>query len=167
MRKALYPGTFDPVTKGHLDVLKRSCQLFDHVTVVVANNRAKGPLFTVEEREALFREAAAHLPNVEVRSMRGRLTVDFAREVGAVAIIRGLRAISDFEFEFQMAQMNRRLDETIETVFLMPNEDYFFTSSNLLKHVARYEIERIRKFLPPNVIEPLQARLAEREQEGS
>lgn len=155
MKKAIYPGTFDPVTNGHLDVLARACKMFDHVTVVIANNESKGPLFNLEERVELFRQAVSNIPNTDITSMKKTLTVDYARELGAVAIVRGLRAVSDFEFEFQMAQMNRKLDDKIETVFLMPNEEYFFTSSNLVKHVARYELERIRSLVPDHVIEAL------------
>lgn len=158
MKKAIYPGTFDPVTNGHLDVLKRSCKMFDHVSVIVVNNEAKGPLFSLQERMNLLTEAIAHIPNADVLPMKGKLTVDFARDVGAVAIIRGLRAVSDFEYEFQMAQMNRKLDDHIETVFFMPNEEFFFTSSNLIKHVARYELERISNLMPPNVLQALRER---------
>ncbi len=129
--------------------------MFDHVTVIVANNQAKGPLFTLDERLIFFREAIGHITNADVMPMKGKLTVDFARELGALAIIRGLRAVSDFEFEFQMAQMNRKLDDRIETIFFMPNEEYFFTSSNLVKHVARYEVDRIANLMPKNVLEAL------------
>lgn len=161
MKKAIYPGTFDPVTNGHIDVLERACRLFDHVTVIVANNQAKGPLFSLEERIPLFADAITHIPNADVMPMKGKLTVDFARDLGAVAIIRGLRAVSDFEFEFQMAQMNRKLDEEVETIFLMPNEEYFFTSSNLVKHVARYELDRIASLMPSNVFEALKVKFSE------
>ena len=158
MKKAIYPGTFDPITNGHLDILARSCKMFDHVVIVAVNNERKGPLFSLEERMTLIEEAIKDIPNASIETMKGKLTVDFAHELGAVAIIRGLRAISDFEYEFQMAQMNRKLDDEIETVFFMPNEEYFFTSSNLLKHVARYELERISNLMPPNVMAALKER---------
>jgi len=137
MRHCIYPGTFDPVTYGHLDVLQRAARLFDQVTMAVAENPGKGPLFDVEQRQALLRETTAHLPNVKVTAFGG-LLVDFAVAQQADAIIRGLRALSDFEFEFNMALMNRHLKPTIETLFVMPNETYSYTSSHLVKQVARY-----------------------------
>ena len=137
MRHCIYPGTFDPVTYGHLDVLQRAARLFDQVTMAVAENPGKGPLFDVEQRQALLRETTAHLPNVKVTAFSG-LLVDFAVAQQADALIRGLRALSDFEFEFNMALMNRHLKPTIETLFVMPNETYSYTSSHLVKQVARY-----------------------------
>lgn len=157
MRRAVYAGTFDPVTNGHLDILKRACHLFDEVVVVVAPNQEKRPMFTVEERIELLRPNLSDMPNAKAEVLDG-LTVDFAKKLGAVAIIRGLRAVSDFEYEFQMAQMNRHLDGEIETIFLMPSEDYFFTSSNLIKAVASYSRERIEKFIPQNVVIALKNR---------
>lgn len=150
-KTAIYPGTFDPVTNGHLDVLRRACELFDEVVVAVARNAGKNPMFDVAVRERLFAENAASIPNARVCSFDG-LTVDFARELGAVAIIRGLRAVSDFEFEFQMAQMNRFLDCGIETIFLMPSHKYFYTSSTIIKQVSAYSPERVRDFVPENVL---------------
>lgn len=155
MRTALYPGTFDPVTNGHLDILRRACRLFDKVIIAVANNPAKEPFFTVDERLELLRENVSIIPNAQVVSFQG-LVVDYAKEVKAVAIIRGLRAVSDFEFEFQMTQMNRDLDPTIETIFLMPGATYFFTSSTLMKQVAFFEVSRIAKFIPENVVRALE-----------
>lgn len=157
MRRAVYAGTFDPVTNGHLDIVARACLLFDEVVVAVAPNAGKRPIFTVEERIHLLEGNLRDTPKAKVSQLTG-LTVDFARSLGAIAIVRGLRAVSDFEYEFQMAQMNRHLDDGIETIFLMPSEDYFFTSSNLIKAVAEFSRERISKFIPPNVVAALDAR---------
>jgi len=158
MRRAIYAGTFDPVTNGHLDILERASRLFDEVVVTVAPNKAKKPIFSVEERLELLSPNIARLENTRTAVLDG-LTVDFARKMEAIALIRGLRAVSDFEYEFQMAQMNRHLDEGIETIFLMPSEDYFFTSSNLIKAVGEYSHDRIKKFIPANVAEALRERL--------
>jgi len=149
MAKAIYPGTFDPVTKGHLDVLDRASRLFDKVVVGVAANATKGPLFSLEERLALIEENVSGNPQLSVKPFSG-LVVDFAREEGAVALIRGLRAVSDFEHEFQMAQMNRNLDDALETIFLMPGARHFYTSSSLVKQVARYG-DRDTGLVPDNV----------------
>jgi len=158
MRVGLYPGTFDPVTNGHLDVMVRAGRIFDRVIIAVAPNPEKKPLFSVEERLELIR---ANLPDdgrFEAVPFHG-LVVNFARQVGATALIRGLRAVSDFEFEFQMAHMNRDLDGDIETVFFMPSQDYFFTSSHLMKQVSRYtDAHRLLRFIPTNVIHALTAR---------
>ncbi len=151
-RTALYPGTFDPVTNGHLDVLRRALSLFDEVVVGVAENNEKHPLFDYKTRVRLIAENLSGVPRASVVSFSG-LTMDFARQIGAVAVIRGLRAVSDFEFEFQMAQMNRHLDGGIETIFLMPNHKYFYTSSTLIKQVAGYSPERLSDFVPQNVLE--------------
>ncbi len=153
-RIAIYPGTFDPVTYGHLDVLKRACRLFDKVIIAVALNEKKKPIFSREERVQLIHENTKDFSQIEVQ-MFEELTMDFAKAVGASAIIRGLRAISDFEFEFQMAQMNRQIEGSIETIFLMPNQDYFYTSSNMIKEVARFNPEAVKKFVPPNVLKKL------------
>jgi pantetheine-phosphate adenylyltransferase len=150
---AIYPGTFDPLTNGHLDILQRACRIFDHVIIGVAPNTTKHPLFDAPERVELITSNIAGL-NAEVRLFDG-LVVDFARSVGASALIRGLRAVSDFEFEFQMTQMNRDLDPGIETIFLMPGARYFFTSSTLMKQVSAYDPERIAKFVPVNVASAL------------
>lgn len=153
MRKAIYAGTFDPVTNGHLDVIKRACNIFDTVVVTIANNPNKKTLFSVEERIRLIRENISPGDSVEFTSFEG-LVVDFAKKIGAVALIRGLRAVSDFDFEFQMTQMNRRLDSELETIFLMPTQRYFFTSSGLVKEVARYT-DNLAELAPPNVIKAL------------
>jgi pantetheine-phosphate adenylyltransferase len=160
MRHCIYPGTFDPVTYGHLDVLSRAARLFDHVTVAVAHNPGKGPLFTPEERMAMILPNLKELPNVSVTMFDG-LLVDFAMEQKANAIIRGLRALSDFEFEFNMALMNRHLKPEIETLFVMPRGAYSFTSSNLVKQVARYDGD-VSHFVPPNVADALRKAYAEK-----
>ena len=156
MRHCIYPGTFDPITYGHLDVLGRAARLFDQVTVAIAHNPGKGPLFTAEERLEMLRPNLTAYPNVSVTTFDG-LLVDFALQQKAHAIIRGLRAFSDFEFEFNMALMNRHLQSTIETIFVMPNESYSYTSSNLVKQVARYGGD-VSHFVPSNVAEALKKR---------
>ena len=150
----IYPGTFDPVTNGHLDVLARALKLFDEIVVAVAPNAGKNPMFDAETRARLFRENTANMPNVRVEIFDG-LTVDFTRSLGATSIIRGLRAVSDFEFEFQLAQMNRHLAGDVETIFLMPSHKYFYTSSTIIKQVAEYAPERIAEFVPENVLREL------------
>ena len=136
MRRAIYPGSFDPVTNGHLDVIDRARKLFDEVVVAVAHNDEKQPLFSLKDRLDLLRETAGKIGNVRIAEFEG-LLVEFARKKEAGAVIRGLRAISDFEFEFQMALMNRKLDATVETIFLMPKEDYTYLSSRIVKEIAR------------------------------
>ena len=153
MATAIYPGTFDPVTSGHLDILTRACHIFDKVIVGVAHNSQKNPLFTQQERVDLIETNIKEI-NVEVTLFDG-LVVDFARNQGASVLIRGLRAVSDFEFEFQMTQMNRDLDNEIETIFLMPSAKFFFTSSTIIKQVSLYDPERISKFVPLNVASAL------------
>jgi len=149
MRHCIYPGTFDPITYGHLDVLSRAARLFDKVTVSVAENPGKKPLFTSQERLAMVLPNIAQFPNVSATTFGG-LLVDFAMEMDANAIIRGLRAFSDFEFEFNMALMNRHLEPAIETLFVMPNEQFSYTSSSLVKQVARYG-GQVAHFVPPKV----------------
>jgi pantetheine-phosphate adenylyltransferase len=161
MRHCIYPGTFDPITYGHLDVLGRAAKLFDKVTMAIAHNPGKGPLFSAEERVEMIRPNLAKLPNVEITTFGG-LLVDFAIEQKATAIIRGLRALSDFEFEFNMALMNRHLKPEIETLFVMPNELYSYTSSNLVKQVARYGGD-VGHFVPANVAEALTKAFAKKQ----
>lgn len=158
MRRALYPGTFDPVTNGHLDILRRACRLFDEVVVAVAPNHGKHPMFSVEERVRLIEDNISGL-NSRVVTFDG-LVVDFARREGAIALIRGLRAVSDFEFEFQMTQMNRDLECNVETIFLMPGSRYFFTSSSLMKQVASFDVGRVAEFIPANVVQAFRDRTA-------
>lgn len=153
MRHCIYPGTFDPITYGHLDVLSRAAKLFDHVTLAVAHNPGKSPRFTPDERVELIKPSIAKFGNVKITTFTG-LLVDFAIAQDATAIIRGLRALSDFEFEFNMALMNRHLKGEIETIFVMPAEAYSYTSSHLVKQVARYGGD-VTKFVPPNVAEAL------------
>lgn len=135
MRIAVYPGSFDPVTNGHLDIIKRSAKMFDKVIVAVVKNYNKKPLFTTEERVELIRKSVTDLPNVEVESFEG-LLMDYIHKKNAQVIVKGLRAISDFEYEFQMALMNRKLDPNVETIFLMTNHKYSFLSSSMIKEVA-------------------------------
>ena len=158
MRTAVYPGSFDPITYGHLDVIERAARLFDRVIVAVASNEAKTSLFTETERVELIRLSAVAVPNIEVTHFSG-LLVDYVIETRACAIIRGLRAISDFEFEFQMALMNRKLQPAAETIFLMPREDYSYLSSRMVKEVARLRGD-ITPFLPPAARAALEAKLA-------
>jgi pantetheine-phosphate adenylyltransferase len=133
--RAIYPGTFDPLTNGHLDLIARGSKIVDHLVVAILRNVNKGtPLFTVEERLEMIREAAEAFPNVSVQTFDG-LLVDFARQQGAVAVLRGIRAISDYEYEFQMAMMNRKLDPELETIFMLPHEKYTYVSSRLIKGV--------------------------------
>ena len=149
MRHCIYPGTFDPITYGHLDVLERAARLFEKVTVAVADNPSKDPLFTAEQRIEMLRPNLVRFGNVELTMFDG-LLVDFAKAQKADAIIRGLRALSDFEFEFNMALMNRHLQPKIEAIFLMPNEQFSYTSSSLVKQVAKYGGD-VGHFVPPNV----------------
>ncbi|MAI43140.1 MAG: pantetheine-phosphate adenylyltransferase [Puniceicoccaceae bacterium] len=153
MRKAIYPGTFDPITNGHIDVIHRASNLFDSITVAVAKNASKQPMFDEEKRVQLIKENFEKLSNVEVIAFDG-LIVDLADKLGAVALIRGLRVASDFEYEFQMAQMNRHLNDSIETVYLMPTEEHFFTSSNLIKQVFKFT-DREKQLIPENVHQAL------------
>ncbi len=160
MRHCIYPGTFDPITFGHLDVLERAARLFDKVTIGVAANPGKGPLFNQEQRLALVRSVTKHLPNVTATAFDG-LLVEFARAQKAIAVIRGIRALSDFEFEFNMALMNRHLEPDIETIFVMPRETYSYTSSNLVKQVAKLGGD-ISNFVPPEVVVALREAYAKR-----
>jgi pantetheine-phosphate adenylyltransferase len=159
MRTVVYPGSFDPLTNGHLDVLQRAARMFDRVIVAVASNEAKTSLFSLSERAELVRGATRNLANVEAEYFEG-LLVDYVIRRGATAVVRGLRAVSDFEFEFQLALMNRRLDERVETLFLMPKDTYSFLSSRLVKEIARLGGD-VSPFVPPNVQVALKQKLAE------
>ena len=150
MTVALYPGTFDPLTNGHLDLIKRSVRMFDKLIVAIFENTAKGPLFTMEERRRLIEESIRGLGNIEITTFSNTLLVFYAKQRQAHVIIRGLRAIADFEYEFQMTLMNRRLDEDIETVFLMPREEYTYVASRLIKEVAAYG-GNVEELVPPPV----------------
>jgi pantetheine-phosphate adenylyltransferase len=155
--KAIYPGTFDPVTNGHVDLIQRGAKLFDHLVVAILRNYAKDPLFTVEERVEMLKEVTADIDNVSVATFGG-LMVEFARLQGASAVLRGIRAISDYEYEFQMALMNRRLAPEIETVFLQPAGRYSFVSSRLIKEVFSLGGD-VSGLLPPNVLKRLRERI--------
>jgi len=148
-RNAAYPGTFDPITNGHQDLVRRAATIFDRVVVAIAANPGKTPLFSLTERIELARNALADLPNVEVKGYTG-LTVDFARENGLDVILRGLRVVSDFEFEFQLANMSRHLSREIETVFLTPQEQFMFISSTLVREIALLGGD-VSEFVPPLV----------------
>jgi pantetheine-phosphate adenylyltransferase len=154
--RAVYPGSFDPLTNGHLDLIERSLRIFDELIVAVVTNPAKTALFSDEERVEIIRDATRHLGHLEIMVFEG-LLVDFVTKVGARAIVRGLRAVSDFEYEFQMALMNRKLREEIETVFLMPHEAYSYISSRLIKEVAAHG-GSVVGLVPPGV----EKRLAEK-----
>lgn len=147
--KAVYPGSFDPVTNGHIDLIQRSATLFDQVVVSILGNAEKSPLFTVKERADMLETAVSDLKNVSVASFAG-LLVDFVEQIGATVIIRGIRAISDYEYELQMALMNRRLSNKVETVFMLPGESYSFLSSKLVKEIAHHG-GAIDEFVPPDV----------------
>jgi pantetheine-phosphate adenylyltransferase len=153
MRRAIYPGSFDPVTNGHLDVIERGRKLFDEVVVAVAHNEEKKALFSLEERLQLLDQSIGKIDNVRIAQFDG-LLVDFAVAEQANAVIRGLRAVSDFEFEFQMALMNRKLETAVETIFLMPKEEYTYLSSRIIKEIARLGGD-VSSFVPPAVVKAL------------
>jgi pantetheine-phosphate adenylyltransferase len=159
MRTAIYPGSFDPLTNGHLDVLQRATKLFDRVIVAIAKSESKHPLFTLEERVEMVSRSIKHLPTVEADSF-DCLLVDYVSRRSAQAVIRGLRAVSDFEFEFQLALMNRKLNEQIETIFMMPKDTYTFLSSRIVKEIARLGGD-VSAFVPPHVKVALANKLAE------
>ncbi|MGB8168834.1 MAG: pantetheine-phosphate adenylyltransferase [Chthoniobacteraceae bacterium] len=161
MRRAIYPGSFDPITKGHIDVIQRAAKLFDEVVVAVAFNDQKKSLFSPEERVAMIETVVDGGANIRVARFNG-LLVDFAREQEAVAVVRGLRAVSDFEFEFQMALMNRKLEPTIETIFLTPREEYTYLSSRIVKEIARLG-GNVDAFVPTSVAKALAERFGRAE----
>ncbi|MBK7630349.1 MAG: pantetheine-phosphate adenylyltransferase [Ignavibacteriales bacterium] len=154
MKKVIYPGTFDPVTFGHIDIVKRAVDLFDEVVVTVAINPTKKPLFTTEERVEMLRESLKEFNSKVVIDSFAGLLVEHAKQVGATAIVRGLRQISDFEFEFQMALMNRKLSGDITTIFLMPHERYTYLNSTVIRNLASLHAD-VSSFVPPNVHDAL------------
>ena len=158
MVRAIYPGSFDPVTFGHLDVIRRASELFDEVIVGVLHNSQKSPLFSVEERVNILKEVTADIPNVKIETFSG-LSVNFARNCDAKVIIRGLRAITDFEYELQMAQTNRDIAPDIDTIFLTTNLKYSYLSSSIVKEIAGYQGD-ISEFLHPAVAEKVREKLA-------
>lgn len=160
MNKAIYPGSFDPVTLGHLDIIERTSKMFDRVIIGVLNNKSKSPLFSVEERVNMLKEVTANLPNVEVQSFEG-LLIDFVRKNDARVIVRGLRAITDFEYELQMAQTNRVIAPEVDTIFLTTNLRYSYLSSSIVKEIAEFDGE-ISAFLHPVVAEKVREKLTAR-----
>jgi len=149
LKTAVYPGTFDPITNGHIDIIKRALNIFDKVIIAISVDSTKNPFFTVEERIKMISEAVKDIQRIEIDSFSG-LLVDYAKKTNAIAVIRGLRAVSDFEYEFQMALMNRRLNENIETVFLMPNEKFTYLNSSIVREVVSLGGD-ISDFVPENV----------------
>jgi len=158
MRTAIYPGTFDPLTNGHLDLIQRAAKLYDRVVVAVAKNDYKHPLFTQAERLALVTHAIKHFPHVTADAFDG-LLVDYVERRGGQVVLRGLRAVSDFEFEFQLALMNRELNERVETIFMMPKDSYTFLSSRIVKEIARLGGD-VSAFVPPQVVTALKRKFA-------
>ncbi len=154
----MYPGSFDPITLGHVDVIERAAQMFESVTVVIAKNSKKTPLFDEHERLAMATASLVHLPNVSVTVHAG-LVVDFAQEHGVDVIVRGLRAVSDFEYEFQIALMNRKLQPDVSTIFLMPHERYTYLNSSIIRELGRYR-QDIKDFVPQAVIEAMYRKFA-------
>ena len=156
-RIAIYPGTFDPITNGHIDVIDRASKMFDKVIVVVAINSKKTCLFTEAERYKMAQESLKHLDNVSVELHQG-LTVDFARKVNASTIVRGIRAVSDYEYEFQIALMNRKLNPDVNTIFLLPHEKYTYLNSSIIRELSRYG-EDVAEFVPETVVQKLKEKL--------
>lgn len=154
---AVFPGTFDPITNGHVDLIERAANLFPTIIVAVAENKQKSPAFSVSERTDMVQSVLSHLPNVKILPF-DNLLADFVRDMKANVIIRGLRAVSDFEYELQLANMNRRLDATIETMFLTPAEQFSFISSSLVKEIAALG-GKVESFVPAKVVKALQAKL--------
>ena len=164
MKRVIYPGTFDPVTNGHIDVIERAMDLFDEVVVTVARNPVKNQMFSLEDRLFMLRESLSQFENVYVDSFNG-LIVDHAKQVEAVGIIRGLRAVSDFEYEFQMALMNRKLDDKLRTIFLMPHEKYTYLNSTIIRNLSVFDGD-VSDFVPPIVIDMLEKRKKNNKKNG-
>ena len=163
MNKAIYPGSFDPVTLGHLDIIERTSKMFDRVIIGVLNNKSKSPLFSVEERVNILEKATKDIPNVIIKPFNG-LSVNFAKENEAQVIVRGLRAVTDFEYELQMAQTNRVLAPDVDTVFLTTSLEYAYVSSTIMKEVARFGGD-LSKFAPPEIIQALHSKMQEQNEE--
>ena len=157
MRKAIYPGSFDPVTKGHLNIIERAAKIFDHLIVCVMVNGDKHPMFQLEERVEMLRRVTGHLPNVEITAS-SELLAEFARKSGAGVIIKGLRAMSDFEREFQMANINHMLNPGLDTMFLSAEHQYMYLSSSAVKEMGRYQVD-LKDFLPEDIIPDFVARI--------
>jgi pantetheine-phosphate adenylyltransferase len=155
---AVYPGTFDPLTRGHEDLIRRAANLFDRVVIAIAESQRKGPWFTIDERVEMAREVLAVYPNVEVRGF-DCLLIEFVHDLGANIVLRGLRAVSDFEYEFQMAGMNRKLHAEIETVFMTPAEQYTYISATMVREIAHFDGD-VSPFVHPQVLARLRAKLA-------
>ena len=156
MKTIVYPGTFDPITNGHIDLVERASRLFDKVVIGIASSQRKSPLFSIDERIKLASDALAHVPNIEIRGF-DYLLVDFVNDCGADAIMRGLRAVSDFEYEFQLANMNRALSPEVESIFLTPAERFSYISSSLVREISSLDGD-VSKFVPANVVEALSAK---------
>jgi|TARA_B110001452_G_scaffold228885_1_gene204522 pantetheine-phosphate adenylyltransferase len=153
MKTIVYPGTFDPITNGHIDLIERASKLFDRIIVSIASSKKKSPLFTIEERISLATECLKHLPNVEIKGF-DYLLVNFVKDCDADAVMRGLRAVSDFEYEFQLANMNRALSPDVESIFLTPAEKFSYISSSLVREISSLQGD-VTKFVPPNVANAL------------
>lgn len=150
---AIYPGTFDPITNGHVDVIERASKMFAKIIVVIAINSKKETMFSEQERLGMAQESLKHIKNIEVKTHRG-LVVDFAKDCGAIALIRGIRAVSDFEYEFQISLMNRKINPEVHTVFLTPNEKYTYLNSSIIRELSRYG-QDVSEFVPDIVVEKL------------
>lgn len=158
MKRAIYPGSFDPVTFGHIDMIERSAKMVDELVVAILINSAKNPLFSVEERVSMLREITGHVPNIKITSFHG-LLIDYARKVDASIIVRGLRAVTDFEYELQIAQTNRIVDDRVDTVFLTTSLEYAYLSSTIVKEVASYGGD-ISHFVPEQLIDRIYAKFS-------
>ncbi|EOS45484.1 phosphopantetheine adenylyltransferase [Lachnospiraceae bacterium A2] len=158
MKRAIYPGSFDPVTFGHIDMIERSAKIVDELVVAILVNSAKNPLFSVEERVSMLREITGHVPNIKITSFHG-LLIDYARKVDASIIVRGLRAVTDFEYELQIAQTNRIVDDRVDTVFLTTSLEYAYLSSTIVKEVASYGGD-ISHFVPEQLIDRIYAKFS-------
>lgn len=164
MTRAICPGSFDPVTNGHINIIERSARLFDEVLVLVSTNSSKKPAFSMEERVELLRKSTAHFPNVRVEKLEG-LLADYAYRAGADTLIKGLRAVTDFEYEFQLALINKKLNPHLETLFMTTDPQYMYLSSSMVREVGAYGGD-ISEFVPPEILEEVQARLAQKQEEN-